>query len=593
MPEEKHLPEYARLVLVPLANPATAPALLELASALIEPEEGRILALVVSTGSAEEQAATLDKLKPIIEAQEAGGVPVKLVARVATSVTRGILDATREAGADLLILGVRRHGTLSLGAIVENVAAAAPCDVLIYRAGPGVDLRRVVIPANGSLESRAACRLGVALAHRREIAAEAIYAMPGAYSRWEGMARIESSLNDLPGRQIVKRTVITAADPASGILTRLEPSDLLVVGLTDTSPLERWLYGDFSSQLLNHAPGPVIIVERSASGSPLTERLRRGLSRFSITLTPVEQDEMLWQGQRLAVANLDFFVLVIIAATLASLGLLLNSPAVIIGAMLVAPLMQPLIAQAVGFSTARFDLIWRGTFTLGLGILVALVVAGFIGVIVPTAVPTQEMLNRTNPSLADIVVALASGFIGAYATARKDIPAALAGVAIAAALMPPLCVVGLNLTYGNLDFAERAALLFITNISAITGAAWLCFSWIGLRPRGTGLLTRRWVSLGVSAAFTALIITLTIGLITGSNDLPLIERRLQEHLAPAELVSFDLLPGQPPRLVATVRAGDAVNPAVVRALQAALDADLQRPVRVEVVVLNVVRPSAP
>jgi uncharacterized membrane protein len=203
------------------------------------------------------------------------------------------------------------------------------------------------------------------------------------------------------------------------------------------------------------------------------------------------------------------------------------------------------------------------------------------------------MLNRTNPSLADIVVALASGFIGAYATARKDIPAALAGVAIAAALMPPLCVVGLNLTYGNLDFAERAALLFITNISAITGAAWLCFSWIGLRPRGTGLLTRRWVSLGVSAAFTALIITLTIGLITGSNDLPLIERRLQEHLAPAELVSFDLLPGQPPRLVATVRAGDAVNPAVVRALQAALDADLQRPVRVEVVVLNVVRPSAP
>lgn len=593
MPEEKQLPEYARLVLVPLANPATAPALLELASALIEPEEGRILALVVSTGSAEEQTATLDKLKPIIEAQEAGGVPVKLVARVATSVTRGILDAAREEGADLLILGVRRHGAFSLGAIVENVAAAAPCDVLIYRTGSGENFRRVVVPANGSPESRAACRIGLALAHHHEVDAEAIYASPGAYSRWEGMARIESSLADLRGRHIFKRTVITAGNAASGILARLKPDDLLVVGLTDTSPLERWLYGDFSSQLLNHAPGPVVVVERSAEGNHLADRLRRGLSRFLITLTPVEQDEIMWQGQRLAVANLDFFVLVVIAATLASLGLLLNSPAVIIGAMLVAPLMQPLIALAVGLSAARFDLIRRGAPTLVVGILVALAVAGFIGVIVPAAIPTQEMLNRTNPSLADIVVALASGFIGAYATARKDIPAALAGVAIAAALMPPLCVVGLNLTYGNIYFAERAALLFLTNISAITGAAWLCFSWLGLRPRGTHILTRRWVGMAISTAFTVLVIVLTMNLIVRTNDRPLIEQHLHEHLAPAEVVSFELLPGSPTRLVVTVRASEAVSPEAVRALQDALSADLPQGVQVEAVVLNVVRPAAP
>ena len=101
----------------------------------------------------------------------------------------------------------------------------------------------------------------------------------------------------------------------------------------------------------------------------------------------------------------------------------------------------------------------------------------------PLDVATSEMLARGEPSLLDMGVALASGAAGAYAMARRDVPSALAGVAIAAALVPPLCTAGLALSFGAYSLAYGSGLLFLTNIVSISLAGAAVFAWLGLRPR--------------------------------------------------------------------------------------------------------------
>lgn len=451
---EKSTSNNVRTVIVPVANSATAVALLELAVTLAHPEIGRVLALVVSIGEAETEAEIVAKIEAILAKLDTKGRKVELVTRVATSVSRGILDVAREEDADLIVLGMHRRapGEFALGSIVENVAATAPCDVLIYRPHSHPAFKHIIVSTDGSVEAQFACQIGVLLAKHLALDVEAVYAQENYHPSWEGRARIERTLDGIPGRESIKQTVITAGNPVAGVLARLEKDDLVVVGVSFRSKLERWLFGDFSQQLVNAAPGPVIVTAAQAlnSGHGLAGQLQRSLNRFTFTLTRIEQDELVWQAQRMAAPSLDYFVLILIASVLASLGLVLNSAAVIIGAMLVAPLMQPLIALAIGLTAGRLDLVRRGMTTLALGVFTVLVVASLIGGLTCGQAPTTEILARGNPSWLDVVVALASGVAGAYAMARKDIPEALAGVAISAALIPLLCVTGLDLLAGSL-----------------------------------------------------------------------------------------------------------------------------------------------
>jgi uncharacterized hydrophobic protein (TIGR00271 family) len=196
----------------------------------------------------------------------------------------------------------------------------------------------------------------------------------------------------------------------------------------------------------------------------------------------MEQDTVVWQAQSSAGLSIDFLVLITVAALLASFGLLQNSAAVIIGAMLVAPLLGPLTAFSVGMVTARLALVRRslGTITVGAGI--AALWGFLVGWASPIVTPTTELLARTRPSLLDGGVAFAAGVVGAYAAARKDIPAALAGVAIAAALVPPICTVGLGIAAGDLEIARGASLLFVTNVVSVAVVGSVVFRWFGMRP---------------------------------------------------------------------------------------------------------------
>ncbi|TVR24331.1 MAG: DUF389 domain-containing protein [Anaerolineaceae bacterium] len=478
------IPAYASHVLVPVANPATAIDLLHLAGALIDAETGKIYAVSV-VENAEQQAKSFDEINRIVEGIRAEGYNIEHKTVVSVSVSRGILDAAREIGADLIVLGIQqnRRGEVALGVVAENVIETAPCDVLIYRTGRTAQFKRLVIPVGRPEQARIAAGVGVRLGQFYDIKIEAMRVQAGSTAQFEGLALIEEMLADVRNGSHIKRTVIAATNAADAIISRTDEDDLIVVGFSERSELERMMFGDVTRSVLQQATGPVIVVSRSAEQPSRTARWRRraiGWLRPEITRT--EQDDIVRQSDRDSRLDIDYIALIGASSTIATLGLMLNSAAVIIGAMLVAPLMSPLIALSTGLTVGRVRIAWRALGTVVFGVLLSLLVAFVTGTLFPI-LPTPEMTARGMPTLLDAGVAVASGAIGAYATARKDIPAALAGVAIAAALMPPLCTVGLGLALGNTSLAFGAMLLFLTNILCIVVAGMMVFIYLGMTFR--------------------------------------------------------------------------------------------------------------
>jgi len=215
--------------------------------------------------------------------------------------------------------------------------------------------------------------------------------------------------------------------------------------------------------------------------------------------------------------DFDFFLLVLLSSVIATLGLLVDSPAVIIGAMLVAPLMSPIIG--LGLASIRGDdRLARDAFAALLRGAILSILISFLLTWVNTFMPftdlqadqlPKEVLARTQPSPIDLVIALAGGLAAAFALAMPNISAALPGVAIATALMPPLSTVGIGLAFKRWDVAGGAFLLFSTNAVAIAFAAMLVFFVLGFTRRDvqkSGYLWGMPRSLVVSAAVTALML---------------------------------------------------------------------------------------
>lgn len=177
-------------------------------------------------------------------------------------------------------------------------------------------------------------------------------------------------------------------------------------------------------------------------------------------------------------ARLDarYALMVTLACGIALLGLLQNSVAVIIGAMLISPLMGPIIALGMSLATFDFISMRRALKTLATGVALALAIAIGIVLVSPLQEATPEILGRTEPTLFDLLVAVLSGIAGAYATITRK-GETIVGVAIATALMPPLAVVGFGIATGNGGIAGGAAFLFMTNLLAIAFSATIVARW--------------------------------------------------------------------------------------------------------------------
>lgn len=182
-----------------------------------------------------------------------------------------------------------------------------------------------------------------------------------------------------------------------------------------------------------------------------------------------------------AQGGVDYVVMMLLSSSLASLGLIEGATSVVIGAMLVAPLMGPLIGAGLALIQGNLRLFRKSIGVTLIGIGIGLAVSMFIGLINPGFEPSLEIEARGTPDLFDLAIAFASGMAAAYASGRPNVAGTLAGVAIAAALVPPLAVVGIAFTNGLPWLAGNAAILLVTNLVAIILGAAIIFRLFGVQ----------------------------------------------------------------------------------------------------------------
>ena len=212
-----------------------------------------------------------------------------------------------------------------------------------------------------------------------------------------------------------------------------------------------------------------------------------------------------------------YLMMTAISAAIAILGLLLSSPAVVIGAMLLSPLMGPILLLGFSFCTVDWASTRKALASLGAGFGIALAVSVALTAMSPLKEPTAEILARAHPTLFDLLVAVFSGIAGGYAVIRHRGETVI-GVAIATALMPPLAVVGFGAGTGAWTIAGGALLLFFTNLLAIALAAAIMAALHGFRPE-VDLAHRGWFAhTAVLLILAALCVPLTLGLRTIAQE---------------------------------------------------------------------------
>lgn len=155
--------------------------------------------------------------------------------------------------------------------------------------------------------------------------------------------------------------------------------------------------------------------------------------------------------------------ILICAAMLASIGLDVNSTAVIIGAMLISPLMSPILGIGLGVGISDRELLFKSLKNFGTAVGLSLLASAIYFKLTPLGMATGEMIARTSPTLLDVGVAVFGGVAGIVANSRREKTNAIPGVAIATALMPPLCTAGFGIASGNIQFFLGAFYLFFIN----------------------------------------------------------------------------------------------------------------------------------
>lgn len=230
------------------------------------------------------------------------------------------------------------------------------------------------------------------------------------------------------------------------------------------------------------------------SDMTLTEKIRYWWSRIRLrarfygrrVMPPVTKErvsEVQLQLRDSSTPDFDYFVLVLLSCMIATFGLLINSAATIIGAMLVAPLMSPILGIGLASIRGDTDLLKNALAALLRGAVLAVLLSmlitwvnGLLPFVAMQDLPV-EVLSRTRPTPIDLGVALAGGLAATFALVQPNLSAALPGVAIATALMPPLCVIGIGLASGDWEVARGSTLLFLTNAVTIAASSTFLF-WV-------------------------------------------------------------------------------------------------------------------
>lgn len=231
-------------------------------------------------------------------------------------------------------------------------------------------------------------------------------------------------------------------------------------------------------------------------------------------------DKILYEGPLTQTRVVRFFALMTFASVIASMGVISDSTAVVIGAMLVAPLMTPLMGMAISLVMGWPNRLTRSALVAFGGILLAIGIGVLLGSVAPGLIDTatnSQIIARTTPTDVDLIIAIAAGAAGAYGLSRPDVSDALPGVAIAISLVPPLSVVGISYSQSDWSAGNGALLLFATNMIAILLVGGLTFVFTGVTPIARAANNQHRVRTAVGVTCTAAVLVFGGLLLNGAQ----------------------------------------------------------------------------
>lgn len=412
-----------------------------------------------------------------------------------------------------LLIAARDKSQAKQASLARKLFTAAPCRTLLTRleavaegraetASRGADAAgpTILVPTAGGPHAAVALSLGERLAGAEGGRVVPLYVASdaGELAGEVGERILKRAIADagVENSRFVEPRVEIAGDRLEAIArAAAEGFDLILLGDSNVGSVRRRLFGTVPENLLAGDRGlQVAVVRREWK---LLHRLRQRLGRWlDLTIPQMARAERIALYDKLLTGsewNFDFMTLISLSTAIAALGLLQSSAAVVIGAMLVAPLMTPIIGAGLALVQGNYPLLKIAGRAIALGYLMALLIGLLAGAAFPIPELTPELEARGGPTLLDLGVAFFSGLAAAFCLGRPGLLAALPGVAIAAALVPPIATTGVSLALGELATARGSALLFATNVVAIILGAAVSLYASGVRGKSGAGSHQKWV----------------------------------------------------------------------------------------------------
>jgi uncharacterized hydrophobic protein (TIGR00341 family) len=280
-----------------------------------------------------------------------------------------------------------------------------------------------------------------------------------------------------------------SADTVAAIAEKIKASDLRLGPEDDNGLMQmrllvedghlQWVLDALQSILGAQPSARIVVLPVEAALPRAEEPEKKDKSRHSRSAA---REALYEEVAGNAVLDGNYLLLVFLSTVVAAIGLIENNVAVVIGAMVIAPLLGPNLALSLAATLGDGKLLRRSLMTLTAGILLALGLPWIIGLLWPDPLASEELLSRTRAGLDSAALALASGAAAALSL-TSGLSSVLVGVMVAVALLPPTATIGLMLSQGQYDLATGAALLLALNIICVNLATKLVFLFKGVQPR--------------------------------------------------------------------------------------------------------------